>query len=130
MQLPQTPRLTCRPSGPRCYGIIWWWWCISLVSEHDAELAWFFSDFFPVLGNFHLKKVLLWRAVKYLIGIGVINALIERKVCGKKVVASVLSRSHYVTSLQGMFIVSEVFIHLLGKCFGRLNNVKSLRDSI
>lgn len=67
---------------------------------------------------------------KILTGIGARNDLIERKVCGKKVPVSVLSESHYVTSLQGMFIVSEVFIHLLGKCFGRLNNVKSLWDSI
>ena len=67
---------------------------------------------------------------KILTGIGARNDLIERKVCGKKVPVSVLSESHYVTSLQGMFIVSEVFIHLLGKRSGRLNNMRSFWNSI
>lgn len=67
---------------------------------------------------------------KILTGIGARNGLIERKVCGKKVPVSVLSESHYVTSLQGMFIVSEVFIHLLGKRSGRLNNMRSFWNSI
>ena len=70
-----------------------------------------------MLGNFHLTKILLRCAGRYLTCGGVGDALIEGGVFGKKVLVSVMSGSHYVRSLYGMFVVSEVFYSLAWKAF-------------
>lgn len=63
----------------------------------------FFKDLFPILGNFHLHKILLWYAGKYFTQTGVDNALMKGEVLGKKMVVSGLSGGHYVRSLQEIF---------------------------
>ena len=76
-----------------------------------------FQDLFPMLGNFHLTKILLRCAGRYLGCSGIGDALIEGGVFGKKVLVSVLSGGHYVRSLHGMFVISEVFYSLAWKAF-------------
>lgn len=63
----------------------------------------FFKELFLILGNFHLHKILLWYAGKYLTQTGVDNALMKGEVLGKKMVVSGLSGGHYVRSLQEIF---------------------------
>ena len=104
---------------PRCYVNILWRRCISLGRQYNAELAWFFRDLSPMLGNFHLTKALLRCAGRYLTGNGVDHALIEGEVFEKKVLVSVLSGGHYVRSLQDMFIVCEAFHSIAWKAFWR-----------
>ena len=77
----------------------------------------FFKDLFPMLGNFHLTKILLRCAGRYLSFSGVGDALIEGGVFGKKVLVSVMSGGHYVRSLHGMFVVSEVLYSLAWTAF-------------
>ena len=83
-----------------------------MLNELDA-----FQDLFPILGNFHLTKVLLRCVGRFLTGSGVDDALIEAGVFGKKVLVSVLSGSHYVKSLHGMSVVSEVLSSLAWEAF-------------
>lgn len=61
-----------------------------LLNEPDT-----FADLFLMLGMFHMAKVLLRCAGRYLSGSGVDDALIECEVFGKKTLAAVLSGSHY-----------------------------------
>lgn len=76
-----------------------------------------FDDLFPMLGMFHFAKVLLRCAGRYLTGSGMEDALIESEVFGPKTVSAVLSGGHYVRSLKGMLIVSEVIDSLMWSAF-------------
>ena len=85
-----------------------------------------FDDPFPMLGMFHFAKVLLRCAGKYLTGSGMGNALIESEVFGPKTVSTVLSGGHYVRSLKGMLIVSEVLDSLMWSAFWHSNDHTSV----
>ena len=67
-----------------------------------------FSDLFAVMGLFHLVKVLLRCAGRFLTGSGMDTSLIESCVFGPKTLLTVLSSTHYVRAFSGMQIVSEV----------------------
>ncbi len=56
------------------------------MSESDV-----FYDIYPMMGMFHMAKVLLRCAGKYLTGSGMEDALIESEVFGKRVLQSLLS---------------------------------------
>ena len=81
-----------------------------------------FADLFPMLGMFHFTKVLLRCAGRYIGGSGFGDALIESGVFGPKTLSAVLSGSHYVRSLKGMLIVSEVIDSLLWGAFWLSND--------
>ncbi len=76
-----------------------------------------FCDLYPMLGAFHMAKVLLRCAGRYLSGSGLDDALIEAEVFGKKTLVSVLSGGHYVRSFQGMLILSEMITALAWQAF-------------
>ena len=76
-----------------------------------------FNGLFPMLGNFHLTKVLFGYAGCCLIKSGINDVLIEGKFLLKKILVPILSGGHYARSLQVMFIVIEAFYLLACKAF-------------
>ena len=66
---------------------------------------------------FHIAKVLLLCAGRYITGSGLDDALIEGQVFGKKTILSVLSGGHYIRSFQGMLIVTEALSTLAWQAF-------------
>lgn len=89
-----------------------------------------FNDLFPMLGMFHYTKVLLRCAGHYLSGSGVEDAVIESEVFGKQVLHAVLAGSHYVRSLQGLLIVSEVLSALQWESFWLTHDPESVNSVV
>ena len=54
-----------------------------------------FADLFPMMDAFHMTKVALKCAGKYITGSGMDDALIEAEIFDSKTVQSVLNRTHY-----------------------------------
>ena len=88
-----------------------------------------FEDLFPMLGMFHCTKALLRCAGRYLSGSGVDDVLNENEVFGKRDLHSVLNETHYVHSLQGLFIVSEMLSDLEWESFWLVHDPHSM-DSV
>ena len=59
---------------------------------------------------------------KYLKGSGIEDALIETKTFGVNVVESVLNGTHYVRSMRGLLIISEVITIMQWEAFWRRHN--------
>lgn len=76
-----------------------------------------FSGIFPMMGMFHYGKVLLRCAGQLLMSTGLDDGIIECGIFGKKVLQSVLSGPHYVRSLKGILIVSEIIDSLRWTAF-------------
>ena len=76
-----------------------------------------FADLFPMMGAFHMTKVALRCAGKYITGSGMDDALIEVEIFGSKTVQSVLHGIHYARSFQGMLIISEAIQTLQWNAF-------------
>ena len=96
-----------------------------------------FADLFAMLGTLHMEKVLLKCCGRYLVGSGIDDALIEGEVFGKKVLVSVLYGSHYVRSLEGMFVVSEALYMFAWEAFletkkgsPEMESVRKLRNCV
>ena len=69
------------------------------------------------MGAFHMTKIALKCAGKYLAGSGMDDALVEAEIFGSQVVHSVMNGSHYMQSFQGMLIISEVIQSLQWEAF-------------
>lgn len=76
-----------------------------------------FGDLYPMMGMFHMTKVALRCAGRYITGSGIDDALIECDIFGIKTLDSVLKGKHYVRAFHGMLIVSEVIESLIWKAF-------------
>lgn len=98
-----------------------------LMNEPDN-----FKDLFPMLGTFHMAKILLRCAGRYIAGSGIDDALIEGQVFGKKTMNSVLSGGHYVRSFKGMLIIAEALYSLVWQAFWarRTHDHVSIRRAI
>ena len=78
---------------------------IDIVLSHPTE----FPNLFPMMGIFHMAKVALHCAGKYLKENSIDIALILARCFGTNTIESVLSGGHYVRSLLGMQIFKEGF---------------------
>ena len=78
---------------------------IDIALSHPPE----FPNLFPMMGIFHMAKIALHCAGKYLKGNSTDIALILAKCFGSNTIESVLSGGHYVRSLPGMQIFKEGF---------------------
>ena len=65
-----------------------------------------FDCLLPMLGSFHMAKIALGAAGKYVKGSGLDDALIEAKVFGIKTIEAVLGGTHYVRSIRGLQILA------------------------
>ena len=77
---------------------------VDIVME-ESEM---FSDIHGMMGMFHWVKILLKCAGRYLQGSGVEDALIECDVFGKQTLHSVIEGTHYVRSMKGIIIISDM----------------------
>lgn len=76
-----------------------------------------FGDLYPMMGMFHMTKVALRCAGRYITGSGMDDALIECEIFGIKTLDAVLKGKHYVRALKGMHILSEVVESMIWKAF-------------
>ncbi len=87
-----------------------------IAREIQLNRPYEFSNIVLCLGSFHMIKIVLGCMGKYVEGSGVETALVENEIFGENVVKSVIAGSHYVRSLTGMMLLSEVInamLHLL-----------------
>ena len=78
---------------------------IDIVLSHPPE----FPNLFPMMGIFHMAKVALHFAGKYLKENSIDIALILARCFGSNTIESALSGGHYVRSLLGMQIFKQGF---------------------
>ena len=78
---------------------------MDIVLSHPEE----FPKLFPMVEIFHMAKVSLHCAGKYLKGSGIDTALVLSKAFGVNTLEAVLSGSQYERSLIGMQVIKEVF---------------------
>ena len=64
-----------------------------------------FKCLIPMLGGFHMAKCVLHCIGKYLNGCGLEDGLVEINIFGIKISKSVLSPSHYTSTLRGIQIL-------------------------
>ena len=64
-----------------------------------------FKCLIPMLGGFHMAKCVLHCIEKYLNGCGLEDGLVEINIFGIKISKSVLSPSHYTSTLRGIQIL-------------------------
>lgn len=109
-------------------------WADEAVYEHLAEMCLNepdkFREILPLLGPFHLTKVLLKIQGKFLRGSGVDDAFIECAVFGPGVVEAVLNGSHYVRSLAGVLMVEDLVMKLVWQEFWRHNNKQNYHPAL
>ena len=86
---------------------------IDIVLSHPPK----FPNLFPMMGIFHMAKVALHCAGKYLKENSIDIALILARCFGSNTIESVLSGGHYVRSLLGMQIFKEGFEILTWNAF-------------
>ena len=88
-----------------------------ILAEISLQRPTEFKTLVPMLGSFHLSKAAQHCIGKLIKGSGFEDALVETKVFGLKVVESVLGGTHYVRSLRGLLIVSEVLTMMQWEAF-------------
>ena len=76
-----------------------------------------FPSLYPMLGMFHLVKVALRCAGRYITGSGFDDSLIEAGVFGPNTAKTVLEGSHYVRSLHGMLVLQQCISMLRWEAF-------------
>lgn len=64
------------------------------------------GDLYPMMWMFHMTKIALRSAGRYITGSGIDDALIEFDIFGIKILDADLKGKHYVRAFQGMLIVS------------------------
>lgn len=72
-----------------------------------------FDDLYPIMGMFHMTKVVLHCADRYITGSGMDDAMIVYGIFGIKTLDEVLEGKHYICAFHGMLIVSEVIESLI-----------------
>ena len=86
---------------------------MDIVLSYPSE----FSNFFSMMGFFHMAKVALHCAERYFKGSGIDTTLILAKCFGSNTIESVLSGGHYVRFLLGMQMIKEGFEILKWEAF-------------
>ena len=74
-----------------------------ILAEPDC-----FADIYPLMGGFHMQKILLRCCGSYLMGSGIEDALVEANIFEKKIVQQALAAKHYVRSVHAMLDVKDV----------------------
>ena len=96
-------------------------WADEAVYDHFREICLnepdTFKDILPLMGSFHMSRILLKCQGKYLRGSGPDDALIECSVFGPGVLETVLNGTHFVRSLTGTLMVEDVVITLIWEEF-------------
>ena len=86
---------------------------MDIILSHPSK----FPNLFPMMGIFHMTKVALQSAGKYLKGSGIDIALILAKCFGSNTFKSVLSGDHYLCSMLGTQMIKEGFEILKWEAF-------------
>ena len=91
-------------------------WCDEGVYRIAKELQLLnpegFNNIFLGLGGFHLEKILIACAGKFLEESGVENVFVENEIFGPGVVKTVMNGGHYVRGKRGMTLISEALHRL------------------
>ena len=93
---------------------------LDIYLDRHAE----FHDLLPMLGGFHMAKIVLGAIGKYVNGCGLEDALIETNVFGKKTIQAVLGGTHYVRSLRGIQILFAAIQSIKWQAFWDLHDPK------
>ena len=83
-----------------------------------------FQNIVPMIRNFYLAKAAQHCLGKLLKDASFQDDLFETKGLGVKTVETFMSRSHFVRSLRGLLIISEVIIMLKWEAFYEAQNQK------
>lgn len=87
-----------------------------------------FKNLFLMLGSFHMARAALRCAGKFLRGSGIVDALIESRLFGSKVVEQVLTGNHYVRSFEGLMIVEQAIERLKWEAFWKEHAYQEYQD--
>ena len=99
-----------------------------------------FKNLIPLMGSYHMNKVLLACIGRYLRGSGADSIFIETELFASGVTEQVLNGSNYARSVKGFFLLGEALLRLQLQEFFMLHNpdgfenelciAKAMQDSI
>ena len=92
---------------------------LDIFLAHPTE----FDCLLPMLGSFHMAKIALGAAGKYVKGSGLDDTLVETQVFGIKTIEAVLGGTHYVRSIRGLQILAGAIQKLKWDAFWRTRQV-------